>query len=449
MLRDNPLKTLVMLEKLFKLSEHKTTVRTEIIAGITTFAAMSYILAVNPGIMAAAGLDQASMITVTALAAAIGCFIMAVLTNYPIALAPGMGLNAMFAFTIVGAHGIAPGDALGMVFWNGVFFLALSVSGVRTKIAESIPPNLRVGVQCGIGLFIAFLGLKGAGIITSNPATFVTVGDLSKPGAIFAILGFVLTVFLVSRKVPGAIIISVLVVTCVGVLLPGEMGFAAKPDGLVSTPAGIGDNFFSLNLMYPIENFGEVYTLILSLLFVDLFDTIGTLIGVSRRADLLDDKGNLPKIGNALTADASATVIGACLGTSTTTSYVESAAGVEAGGRTGLTAVTVGICFLFALFFTPIILIIPPHATAPALVMVGVFMMQGFKHIDMDDIVLLAPAFVTMLTMPLTFSISEGIGLGFITHVAIQMILGRFKEVSIVTYIMAILFSLHYLKVWS
>ena len=449
MLGRDPLEILVMLDKLFRLQAHNTSVRTEIIAGITTFAAMSYILAVNPDILSAAGLDKASMITVTALAAAIGTFLMAALTNYPIALAPGMGLNAMFAFTIVLGHGIAPGDALGMVFWNGVFFLLLSVTGIRTKIAESIPPNLRVGVQCGIGLFIAFLGLKGAGIIAADPNTFVTIGDLSKTGAIFAILGFVLAVFLVTRKVPGAIIISVMAVTFIGVILPGDMSFAQMPTGLVSKPAGIGDTFFKLNLLYPFQNFSEVFTLILALLFVDLFDTIGTLIGVSRRADLLDEDGNLPKIGNALTADASATVIGALLGTSTTTSYVESAAGVEAGGRTGLTGVTVGVCFLLALFFTPIILIIPPHATAPALVMVGVFMMQGFKHIDMDDIVLLAPAFVTMLTMPLTFSISEGIGLGFITHVAIQVILGRFKQVSFVTYLMAILFSLHYLKVWA
>ncbi|MGB0371396.1 MAG: NCS2 family permease [Opitutales bacterium] len=438
-----------MLEKLFKLSAHKTNVRTEIIAGITTFAAMSYILAVNPGILGDAGMDRGAMITVTAVAGAIGTLIMAALTNYPIALAPGMGLNAYFAYTIVLGAGVAPTDALALVFWNGLFFLLLSVTGVRAKIAESIPPNLRVGVQCGIGLFIAFIGLKNAGLIVDNPATFVQIGDLSKASAVATILGLILAAFLIIKKVPGAIIIAILSITAVGVLLPGEASFAAMPDGILSAPAGIGDTFFKLNLLYPLQNFGEIYPLILSLLFVDLFDTIGTLIGVSRRADLLDENGNLPKIGNALTADASATVMGALLGTSTTTSYVESATGVEAGGRTGLTGITVAACFLLALFATPIILIIPPQATAPALIMVGVFMMQGFKHIDMDDVALLAPAFVTMLAMPLTFSISEGIGLGFITHVGIQMSLGRFKEVSVVTYIMAILFSLHYLEVWG
>ena len=439
-----------MLDRIFKLKEHHTDVKTEVIAGITTFAAMAYILAVNPGILSNAGLDAATMLTITGLAAAIGCVLMALLTNYPIALAPGMGLNAYFAFTIVLGAGIAPADALALVFWNGIFFLVLSLTGVRSKIADAIPANLRVGVQCGIGLFIAFIGLKNAGIVVDNPATLVTVGDLSKPSSILTIVGFVFMAFLVIKKVPGAIILGILGITLVGLFLPmGDGSVTAMPDGIMSAPAGIGDMFLSLNLWFPFENFGEVYPLILSLLFVALSDTIGTLIGVSRRADLLDENDKLPKMGNALTADAGATVIGALLGTSTTTSYVESAAGVEAGGRTGLTAITVGACFLIALLFTPIILIIPNQATAPALVMVGVFMMQGVRHLDLDDVALLTPAFVTLLAMPLTFSISEGIGLGFITHVGIQMALGRFGDGSVVTYILAALFALHYLDVWG
>ncbi|MGJ3241423.1 MAG: NCS2 family permease [Opitutales bacterium] len=437
-----------MLDRLFKLTAHGTTPAREVVAGITTFAAMSYILAVNPEFLSATGMDRAGLVTVTALAAAIGTLVMAGLTNYPLALAPGMGLNAYFAFTVCLGLGIPWQNALGLVFWNGVLFVLLSVTGVRSRVARAIPHSLRIGVQCGIGLFIAFIGLKNGGIIVASDATLVTIGDLSQPGPLLVILGIILTAALVVHRVPGAIILSILAVTMVGMLFPrgdgSEGNITALPDALVSLPSGISETFFALDILYPFTHFAEVYPIILTLLFVDLFDTIGTLIGVSRRANLLDEQGELPKIGGALTADASATIVGACLGTSTTTSYVESAAGVEAGGRTGLTGVTVAGCFLLALLFTPIILIIPPEATAPALVMVGVFMMQGIQHLNLEKITELAPAFVTMLVMPLAFSISEGIGIGFIAFTGVMVLTGRPREVGWLTYLLTGLFLLHY-----
>ncbi len=441
-----------MLEKWFKLSAQGTTPRREVVAGLTTFAAMAYILTVNPAILSATGMEPAGLVTVTALAAALGTLFMALLTNYPIALAPGMGLNAFFAYTVVLGMGVPWEAALGLVFWNGVLFLGLSVTGVRGMIAEAIPDNLKIGVQAGIGLFIAFIGLKNSGIIVANPATFVTLGDLSQPQPLLALLGLVVAVGLVFWRVPGAILLAILGITVIGFFVPtgtSETGQAtfltARPEALISPPAGIGQTFFALDLLYPFKNFGQAWAIILALLFVDMFDTIGTLLGVSRRAGLTDAEGRLPRIGRALSADAAATIAGASLGTSTTTAYIESATGVQAGGRTGLTGVVVAGCFLLALIFTPLILIVPTVATAPALIMVGIFMTQGLKHLDFDDLLLVAPAFVTMLTMPLAFSISEGIGLGFITHVGLQLVAGRARRVSWLTYLLAALFLAHYI----
>lgn len=434
------------LERLFKLSDKGTSFRTELVAGLTTFAAMSYILVVNPSILSASGIPLQGLITVTALAACIGTLLMAVMTNYPIAMAPGMGLNAFFAFTICLNREIPWDAALGIVFWNGVLFLVLSLLGVRKKIAQAIPDALKIGVQSGIGLFIAFIGLKNAGLIVDNPATFVSLGDLSDPAVMLAFIGIVVTIILVVRKITGAILISVLSLTLIGYFIPaGEGTLTATPNGVIGMPESISTTLFAMDIMYPIEYFAQTWDLIFALLFVNMFDTIGTLLGVSRKANLVDEHGHLPKMGTAMTADATASVAGAVLGTSPVTSYVESAAGVSVGGRTGLTSVVVAICFLLALFFTPSMKVIPLMATTPALVMVGIFMMESFRQVDFDDMPALATATIAMLAMPLTFSISEGIALGFITYVGIMLGTGKAKQVSIITYLLAAIFLGRYL----
>jgi AGZA family xanthine/uracil permease-like MFS transporter len=332
------------LEHFFKLKEKGTNLKTEFIAGLTTFAAMSYVLVVNPSILGAGGMPIEGLITVTAIAACLGTLLMAFMTNYPIAMAPGMGLNAFFAFTICLTREIPWDAALGIVFWNGILFLLLSVTGVRTKIADAIPAALKIGVQCGIGLFIAFIGLKNAGLVVDNPATFVSIGDLSEPATLLALAGIILTIVLVIRKVTGAILISVIVLTIIGAFIPVGDGYLTQHTSqIIGLPDSISTTFFAMDIMYPIEYFAETWDLIFALLFVNMFDTIGTLIGVSRRANLLDKHGKLPKMGKAMTADAVASVMGAAIGTSPVTSYVESAAGVSAGGRTGLTSVFVAL----------------------------------------------------------------------------------------------------------
>jgi|TARA_B110000091_G_C13796245_1_gene467973 AGZA family xanthine/uracil permease-like MFS transporter len=433
------------LEHFFKLKEKGTNLKTEFIAGLTTFAAMSYVLVVNPSILGAGGMPIEGLITVTAIAACLGTLLMAFMTNYPIAMAPGMGLNAFFAFTICLTREIPWDAALGIVFWNGILFLLLSVSGVRTKIAEAIPAALKIGVQCGIGLFIAFIGLKNAGLVVDNPATFVTIGDLSEPATLLALAGIILTIVLVIRKVTGAILISVIVLSIIGAFIPVGDGYLTQHTSqFIGLPDDISSTFFAMDIMYPIEYFAETWDLIFALLFVNMFDTIGTLIGVSRRANLLDEQGKLPKMGKAMTADAVASVMGAAIGTSPVTSYVESAAGVSAGGRTGLTSVFVALCFMLALFLTPLMKVIPLMATTPALIMVGILMMDSFRQLDFDDLTSLATATVALLAMPLTFSISEGIALGFITYVGIMLGTGRYKQVTTITYIMAAVFVLRY-----
>lgn len=434
-----------LVEKIFKLQEHGTSFKTEIIAGLTTFAAMSYILVVNPGILGLSGMPVEGLITVTALAACLGTLLMAAFTNYPIALAPGMGLNAFFAFTICMTREVPWEAALGIVFWNGILFLILTLTGVRKKIAEAIPHALKIGVQCGIGLFIAFIGLKNAGLIVDHPATFVTLGDLSDPAVLLAFAGIIFTIILVMKNVTGGILISIALLTLIGAFVPTESGYlTATPDAIVGMPEPISDTFFAMDIWYPINNFGETWDLIFALMFVNMFDTIGTLIGVSRKANLLDEDGKLPKMGSAMTADAAASVVGAGLGTSPVTSYVESAAGVSSGGRTGLTAVVVALCFLLSLFLTPLMKVIPLMATTPALIMVGILMMDSIRQIDFDDLGALATAVVALLAMPLTFSISEGIALGFITYVGIMLGTGRHKQVSVITYLMALVFILRY-----
>ncbi|MBV9391289.1 MAG: NCS2 family permease [Verrucomicrobia bacterium] len=435
-----------MLQRLFSLRENRTTPLREIVAGLTTFAAMAYILAVNPLILSTTGMDKGALITATGLASAVMTSIMAIATNYPIALAPGMGLNAFFAFTICAAKGIPWPAALGLVFYGGLIFLLLSVTGLRKVIIEAIPLDLKMAITSGIGFFIAFIGLKNGGVIVSSPATFVTLGDLSKPAPLLVLFGIIGAAILVTRGFPAAIIVTIIVLTIVGLFVPTGTGgtITHLPTALISFPASLSPTLFKLDLAFFWQNLFVSIPLVLALLFVDLFDNMGTLIGVANRAGLLDQQGNLPKIGRAFMADASAAMFGSCLGTSTVTSYIESAAGVESGGRTGLTVIITAICFLFALFFAPLILVVPAVATAPALVIVGAFMMQGLAELDLRDFSKAAPAFMTVLAMPLAFSISEGIAFGFLTYVGIKIGTGRSRESNWVTYLLAILFLAHF-----
>ena len=438
-----------MLARLFRLRENHTDVRRELTAGLTTFAAMAYILAVNPQILAgpngATGMPPGAVLTATALAAALTTIAMALLTNYPIALAPGMGLNAFFTFGIVLGAGVPWQAALGLVFWEGLLFLLLSVSGIRRQIVDAIPHSLKIAISCGIGLFIAFIGLKNGGLIVADPNTFVKLGNLREPAVLMVLAGIIVTAVLIVRKVRGAIILVVLGLTLAGLFVQsGGKPLTVLPGSPVGAPAPL-TTFLQLDLNYLFTHFNTALPLVLTLLFVDLFDNLGTLIAVCKRAGLLDEQGNLPGIGRALAADAGAAMLGAVLGTSTTTSYIESAAGVEEGGRTGLTGITVAMFFLAALFFTPLILAIPAAATAPALVIVGIFMMQGVREIDLADFAAAAPAVLTMLVMPLAFSISEGIAVGFVAYVLLHLGLGRFKQVSVLAYVLAALFLLHFL----
>lgn len=435
------------LNTIFKLSENGTTVRTEIAAGVTTFAAMAYILAVNPSILAETGMDREGLVTVTALAAALGCFIMAALTNYPVAMAPGMGTNAYFTFVICIGHDVPWPAALSLTFWNGLIFLLLSLTGFRRQIAESLPGGIRIGIQCGIGFFIAFIGLKNVGIVIDHQATLVTIGTIASPGAFLVIGGVILMTALTLRQVPGAILITILAITLAGTLFKDSLGnpLTELPSAPVSAPHSISQTFFAVDWWYPFTHFKTAWSLVLTLLILDMFDSIGTLIGLSRRAHLITTDGRMPKMGRALTADAIATMGGALLGTSTTTSYVESAAGIESGGRTGLTAIVTGICFLLALVFTPLLTAVPAVATAPALVMVGVFMAQGMKFLQFDDLRHMAPAFLTMLLIPLTFSITEGIGIGMIVYVLLSLIQGKAKEVPLITWTVTGMFVAYYI----
>lgn len=440
-----------MLNRLFKLTENRTTVGREMAAGLTTFAAMAYILAVNPGILSATGMDKGALLTVTALTAAVSTAIMALMTNYPIALAPGMGINAFFTFTIVLGKGVPWPEALGMVFVNGVIFLLLSVTGVREKIMAAIPHALKIAVTCGIGLFIAFIGLKNGGIIVANPATFVSHGDFSSGPVALCLGGILLTAVLVARRVPGAIVISIAAVTIIGLFVSaGEGKVTQVPSSFIALPASPAPIFLKLSFDFLTSTtaFFVALPLILTLLLVDMFDNIGTLIGVTKRAGFLRPDGTLPKAGRALLADSFATILSALCGTSTVVSYIESASGVEAGGRTGLTTMTTATLMLLALFFTPLILIVPAAATAPALVIVGIFMMQSVIEIDMKDFSVAAPAVLTILAIPLTFSIAEGIGLGLIAAVVLAIALGRPRSMTPVGYAVAGVFFLQFFKLW-
>lgn len=436
------------LERHFQLAALGTTVRTEITAGLTTFAAMAYILAVNPNILSVTGMDRGALLTATALASALMTAVFGLVTNYPLALAPGMGMNAFFAYTLCLGLKVPWPAALALTFLSGLLFLGLTVTGLRRRIIEAIPRELKTAISCGIGLFIAFIGLKNAGIVAPDPVTFVKAGNLAAPPVLLALAGIVLTAVLVWRRVRGAVILAILAVTAAGLVVPtadGRGTVTQPPATVVSLPASLAPTFFQLDLGHVARHFWELLPALLALLFVDLFDNMGTLIGVCQRAGLLDEQGNLPRIGRALAADAGAAMVGSLLGTSTVTSYIESAAGVEEGGRTGLTSLVVAACFLLALFFSPLILAIPAVATAPALVVVGIFMMQGVTRLDLGDFAVAAPAVLTMLLMPLTSSISEGLSLGFLCFVALKLGTGRWRELSPTAAVLGGLFLLHLL----
>ena len=427
------------MEKLFQLQAHKTTVRTEIIAGLTTFLAMAYILAVNPLILSDAGLNPGSVFTATALSAAVATLMMAVLANLPVALAPGMGLNAFFTYTVVIGMKYSPATALTAVFLEGLLFILLSFFNVREAIVESIPINLKKAVAAGIGLFITLIGMKNAEIIVDNPATLVGLGNVTSGPALLGLIGLVITAILYVMRVPGSILLGILITTVIGI----PMGVTAPVGGwenwsIVSAPAApVFWNFDFSNIF----SF-QFFTVFFSFLFVDIFDTVGTLVGVTNRAGLIDKDGNIPRVKQALLSDAIGTVFGAMMGTSTVTSFVESTSGVAAGGRTGLTAFTTGIFFLIALIFSPIFLLIPSAATAPAPIIVGFLMLSATAEINFQDPTEGIPAFLTIVMMPFAYSIAEGIVYGILSYVILKAITGKFKQIPIVTWVLFVIFIL-------
>lgn len=426
-----------MLDKFFGITDAGSSVKTEIVAGITTFLTLAYIIFVNPAILADAGMDKGAVFVATCLAAAIGTMIMGVIANYPMALAPGMGLNAYFTYGVVLGMGYTWQVGLGAVFISGVLFLILSILPVREWIINAIPAGLKRAISAGIGLFLAIIALKNAGWVVDHPATLVTLGDVGAPSALLAAAGFILLAVLDARKIPGAIIIAILVITGVGVALG-----ITPAGGFVSMPPSLAPTFMQMDIAGAF-NIG-IIAIVFAFLFVDLFDTAGTLVGLAHRGNLLDADGKLPRLRNALLADSTATVAGAALGTSTTTTYIESASGINAGGRTGLTAVVVAICFLLALFFAPLAGTVPAYATAPALLFVACIMARGMAEIDWDDVTELVPAVMTAIAMPLTFSIATGIGIGFITYAGIKVLAGRGSDVPLAVFVIAGAFILKF-----
>ena len=426
-----------MLEKLFQLKAHNTSLRTEVLAGLTTFLTMAYILFVNPAILGETGMDKGAVFVATCLAAAIGSALMGLSANYPIALAPGMGLNAFFTYTVVLTMGYTWQVALGAVFISATLFFLLSIFRIREWIINSIPLPLRSAITAGIGLFLALIALKEAGLVVDHPATLVGLGDLTAPGPLLAMLGFFIIVALDARRVTGAVMIGILLITAIAIAL-GVTPFG----GVLSTPPSIMPTLLQLDIAGAFDI--GMLSVIFAFLFVDLFDNSGTLIGVAKRAGLMGKDGHMPKMGRALIADSTAAMGGSLLGTSTTTSYIESAAGVAAGGRTGLTACVVAVLFLLALFFAPLAGTVPAFATAPALLFVAVLMTSGLAEIDWDDITVAAPVVITALSMPLTFSIANGIAFGFISWVVIKTLAGRFKDLNPALVVLAALFVIKF-----
>lgn len=420
-----------MLENMFKLRERQTNVRTEIIAGFTTFLTAAYIVFVNPNILSSTGMDKGALITVTCIVAGFSSILMGLWANAPIMMAPGMGLNAFFAFTLVLGQGVAWQQALGVVFISGVIFLILTFLGIREKIVKAIPPSLRIATSVGIGLFIAFIGMQGLGLIVKNDAVLVSLGSMSST-VFLGLAGLLLIVILEIRKVKGSILIGILATALIGMIFK----LSPFPDGIISMPPSIAPIAFKLDIMGALKV--SLLANIFSFMFVDLFDSLGTLLAVCREADLEKD-GDIKDLPKMLSADAVATVFGSILGTSTTTSYIESAAGVAEGGRTGMTSVITGILFLLAAFFTPVIGTVQAYATAPALIIVGIFMMRGIGQINFYDFEEGVPAFLTLILMPLTYSIAQGLVFGFIAYALIKVLVGKIKELDPILIVIAVL----------
>ncbi len=428
-----------MLEKLFKLKEKGTTVRTELIAGLTTFLAMAYILFVNPSILSETGMSFGGVFFATAISSALASVIMGMYANYPVALSAGMGVNAFFAYTVCLSFGYSYNAALAAVFISGLIFLVISVTGIRKIVINAIPKNMKLAIGAGIGFFIAFIGFKNAGIIVANPATFVGLGNLKEPTVILSLIGLFITVGLVTRKVPAAVFWGLVATSIVGLIM-NVMGLG---EGLPAFPSGV----ISFNIDFSTvgafaSGFGELfskqsfYVVIFSFLFVDFFDTAGTLVAIGNDIGLVKDNGELVDAEKALVSDAVGTVFGAAMGTSTITSFIESGSGVAAGGRTGLTAVTTGVLFVLAVFFSPILSVVTSAVTAPALIVVGIFMSQQLKGIEWDDISTAAPAFITIVMMILSYSISDGIATGFLVYTISKLFAGKAKEIEPIVYVL-------------
>ena len=417
----------------FKLREHDTDVRTELLAGVTTFVTMAYIIFVNPQMMASAGMDAGASFVATCLASMLACYLMGLYANWPVGLAPGMGLNAFFTFTVVADMGYSWQVALGAVFIAGVLFVVMSVTRLRRWMLDSIPIDMRIAMGAGVGLFIGFIGLKSGGIIAASDATFLTMGDLTQAGPLLAALGFILIAILSIRQVPGAIIIGIMVITLTALAL-GEVQYA----GLVSAPPSLAPTFLQLDIVGALDV--AMTSVIIAFLFVNLFDTAGTLLGVASRAGLVDEQGNIQNLDRALKADSTSSVLGAFLGCAPVTSYVESAAGVAAGGRTGLTAVTVGTLFFLAIFFAPLAGMVPAYATAGALIYVAMLMLTGMEALEWSDMSEVVPALITIVMIPLSFSIANGIAVGFISYVAIKLFVGRRADITLGAWFLAAIF---------
>jgi AGZA family xanthine/uracil permease-like MFS transporter len=433
-----------LLERIFRLNESRTDVRTELLAGVTTFVTLAYILFVNPSILKDAGMAPEATFAATCIASAFATLVMGLYANYPIAVAPGMGLNAFFTYAVVIGMKLPWQTALGAVFISGLIFFILTVTKVREWIVEGVPHVLRLAIGVGIGLFIAFIGLRNAGIIVKSDATLLTLGDMKSAGVLVAVGGVIMTSFCVAHRIKGALLIGILGTTILAMIV----GISPLPSG-VSSLVSVANPFERLKMTAFHLDIGAalrvgLIPILFSFTFVDLFDNIGTLMGVSRKAGLLNERGQLPRIGKALFADSLGTMFGALMGTSTVTSYIESAAGVSEGGRTGLTAAVVGILFIVALAFAPLVGLIPAQATAPVLILVGSFMMVDLVHIDFEDFTDALPAFLTIVMMPLTYSVAQGLAFGFVSYTVIKLVAGRHKENNPVTYTLTVLFVLHF-----
>lgn len=422
-----------MLEQLFKISARHSSVRKELLAGLTTFMAMSYVLFVNPSLLAQAGMDHGAVFVATCLAAALGCVLMGLLANLPIALAPGMGLNAFFTYVIVLEQGYSWQTALAAVFFSGCLFLLLSIFKIREWIINSIPLPLKLGIAAGIGMFLALIALKTANIIVASPATLVTLGDLHSPQVLLAIAGFFLIFALAHRGWHSAVLVSILLVTLAAWWL-GDSEFS----GIVAMPPSLAPTFMQLDFTAALTL--SIIPVVLTLLFLDLFDTSGTLVAVTQKAGLLQADGKVPDLSRALVADSSASMVGALLGTSTTTSYVESTSGVAAGGRTGLTAIVTGLLFLLALWFSPLAAMVPAYATAGALLYVATLMLTSLQHVEWDDMLQAVPVAVVLIMMPLTFSIADGIGMGFISYAVLCLLTGKVERTTLSVWLLALIF---------